>query len=257
MNNKFISVLLSVLVVIAVTGCNLKRPVVVPLKSYHYNSGATRSPVLIVLLPGVNDSPRKFQDYGFISDARARGLSADFVAVDTHLGYFEDKSIVRRLHADIIVPALQAGYRQIWLVGISLGGFGTLLYASYHPDEIEGIVLLAPYLGSEELIAEIKQQGGLDDWQIEASPFRAKKIWGWLKRYSSAYPDLPAIYLGYGKKDKLKDAQQLLASELDPGHVFTLKGKHNWKTWRRLWQVVLERKILAPGRHSASKNNPR
>lgn len=238
---------LSVLVIITVTGCNLNRPVVVPLKSYHYNSAATRSPVLVVLLPGVNDSPRKFQDYHFISDARDRGVSADFVAVDTHLGYFEDKSIVRRLHTDIILPALQTGYQQIWLVGISLGGLGTLLYASYHPDEIEGIVLLAPYLGSEELIAEIKHQGGLVNWQMQASPFRAKKIWGWLQQYASMHPDSPAIYLGYGKQDKLKDAQQLLASELDPGHVFRLSGKHNWKTWRRLWQLMLERKILLAG----------
>ena len=123
MKNIFIRLLLSIFLVTAVTGCYVNKPVVIPLKSNHYISGDVQAPMLIVLLPGIHDAPGKFQENNFISEAYSKGLAADFVAVDSHIGYFETHTIVERLRTDIILPARKAGYQKIWLVGISLGGF--------------------------------------------------------------------------------------------------------------------------------------
>ena len=53
--------------------------------------------------------------------------------------------MVDRLKEDVINPAKEKGYTKIWLVGISLGGLGSLLYAMEHPSDIEGMLVLAPY----------------------------------------------------------------------------------------------------------------
>ena len=43
----------------------------------------------------------------------------------------------------------------VWLAGISLGGLIALDYAASYPDELDGLCLLAPYLGNRMLTAEI------------------------------------------------------------------------------------------------------
>jgi len=197
-----------------------------------------------VLLPGIYDSPRKFHDNHFIADARSKGLSVDFVAVDSHIGYFEEHTVVERLHTDIILPAKKAGYKTIWLAGISLGGFGALLYAARYAGEIDGIVLLSPYLGSEKLIDDIKQSGGLNSWKMEHRQLPEEMMWAWAKDRLSSHSTSPALYLGYGKRDKYKNTLRLLRGIIDADHIFTTSGGHNWKTWRTLWQNVLRRNIL-------------
>ena len=65
----------------------------------------SRSSELIILLPGIHDKPADFVTKHFISDAREAGVQADFLTIDSHVGYFENSSIVQRLHTDIILPA--------------------------------------------------------------------------------------------------------------------------------------------------------
>ena len=200
--------------------------------------------MLIVLLPGIHDAPGKFQENNFISEAYSKGLATDFVAVDSHIGYFETHTIVERLRTDIILPARKAGYQKIWLVGISLGGFAALLYTTRHADEIDGIVLLSPYLGSDQLINEVKQPGSLGVEGKTSKQLYEQRVWKWVEENSSKYSEKPVIYLGYGKQDKFKDAHLLFAEALAPEYVFSISGKHNWKTWRALWQLVLKNNIF-------------
>jgi pimeloyl-ACP methyl ester carboxylesterase len=42
---------------------------------------------------------------------------------------------------------LTGGYGHVRAAGISLGGFGALLYASRYPEEVTGILAVAPFLG--------------------------------------------------------------------------------------------------------------
>ena len=61
----------------------------------------------------------------------------------------------------MIDPARREGKDNIWLVGFSMGGLGSLLYLREHPEYIEGVCLIAPFLGDEEIIEEIQAAGGV------------------------------------------------------------------------------------------------
>ena len=125
--------------------------------------------------------------------------------------------------------------------------FAALLYTTRHADEIDGIVLLSPYLGSDQLIEEVKQSGSLSAGDKTPKQLYEQKIWKWMEENPSKHSQKPVIYLGYGKQDKFKDAHQLLAEKIAPEYVFSISGKHNWKTWRALWQLVLKNNRWQPG----------
>ena len=148
---------------------------------------------LIAFLPGAWDVAEDFQRFGFVSQVRGRGLAADIVAVDSHVGYFNNGSIAERVRDEVVVPAREAGYRSIWLVGISLGGLGSMLYASRHPG-VDGIVALAPYLATRDVIAEVRHAGGLAAWAQTSEPAAGdweRRLLKWLPRLSRQAPPPP------------------------------------------------------------------
>src|SRR5947199_5637532 len=108
------------------------------------------------------------------------------VAVDAHLNYYLKGMIVDRLREDVIAPARQH-YDRIWLVGISIGGTGALLYASQHPEDLAGVVLFAPYLGEDKVIDEVAAQANLASWQppkAMAEDDFQRRIWRGLQVYT-------------------------------------------------------------------------
>jgi pimeloyl-ACP methyl ester carboxylesterase len=88
-----------------------------------------------------------------VAGLKPSACRADVVAVDASLAYYMDRSVVRRLHFEVVAPARAAGYRRILAVGVSMGGFGSLLLSEIHPSDLDGLVLIAPFLG-EGLIAQ-------------------------------------------------------------------------------------------------------
>ena len=50
---------------------------------------------------------------------------------------------IRRRGPHDEVDARARGYQQVWLIGMSLGGIGTLYYARAHTAEVTGILALA------------------------------------------------------------------------------------------------------------------
>ncbi len=56
--------------------------------------------------------------------ARDAGLTADIVAADAHLGYYERRVVHIRIDEDVIAAGTRSGPRRVWLAGISLGGLG-------------------------------------------------------------------------------------------------------------------------------------
>lgn len=205
---------------------------------------AGRAPALLVLLPGIGSAPAEFVDEGFVDALRRRGIAADVVVADSHFGYYADRSVFTRLREDIVLPARAAGYRQVWLVGISLGGFGALGYAVRHGDEISGVLALAPYLGPRRLLQEIGNAGGPRVWRsTQAAPGADeadREIWYRL----AGPPARPPIYLGYGVDDRFVDANRVLGELLPGGHVATAPGGHDWPVWRELWSGWLDRGLL-------------
>ncbi len=217
------------------------------MTAYYYSSGKQRAPALLVLLPGVNDSPFQFENNGFIRLAREHSLAADMVAVDAHMGYYLDGTIADRLDEDIVAPAVARGYDAIWFVGASLGGYGALVYAATHPGVVKGIVLIAPYLGARGYLSRIDRIEFLD--RIDTSAFNRydRKVWQWLHDYRANGWTSPALYLGYGAQDRYATTHRLLATALDPDKVVTLDGGHDWTTWRALWSKLLDRIALNSG----------
>lgn len=215
--------------------------ITVPIATTAFNRpGAERAQILLVFLPGIRDKAGVFAEKGFVSAVRGSGIEADMIGVEAHLDYYLKKQFLTRLKQDVIDPARERGYRNIWLVGISLGGFGAIWYDIEHPGDVTGVVALAPYLGEAEVIDEVTAAGGLPGWQppdnIEDDDQR--KIWRGLKNYQNRKLTLNRLYLGYGIRDKFAVPGGILAAILPPDQVFTSAGGHDWSSWRQIWDRI-------------------
>jgi S-formylglutathione hydrolase FrmB len=205
-----------------------------------------RSDTLLVFLPGAFLKPEDFEREGFVSAIRERDLAADALLVDADVSYYYDQTFIERLHDDILQPQRAQGYRSIWLIGISIGGFGALIHELARPGAVDGIVALAPYLGRRPLGAEIHKAGGLRAWKAPEGPPPDqevdRKLWPWLQQYAASTPakGLPPLYLGFGLADRFAANHRLLADALPAGRVFTTEGGHDWPQWSRLWRKVLD-----------------
>jgi pimeloyl-ACP methyl ester carboxylesterase len=198
-------------------------------------------------MPGLGDTPDAFFDHGFVHDAVRASDRCDLVAVDAHLGYYTSGTLRERIGRDVLLVAHARGYREIWMVGISLGGLGSLLVARDQPELVDGVVLLAPYLGDERIVRSVIDAGGLGRWQppevrqpTSVSQYTAA-LWSWLRGYVDRPSEMPALYLGYGTEDRLAPAARALAAVMPPSHVLTTSGGHDWGTWRILWRSLLAR----------------
>lgn len=234
-------------VCITVTGCvSPSREIVIPLRQITDIDQAGVSRTLIVFLPGLGDTAEHFVESGFFKAVRERALPWDLVSVDAHLGYYTKEIIAERLDADVIQPALDRGYTNIWLVGVSMGGLGAMLYAQNYPGKITGIVAIAPYLGDNAIIKDIRHAGGLRRWagdERDEQNFETR-LWHWLKAYIDMPEQRPPLYLLYGDHDKLSNSHKLLAGVLPAEKVHVIEGRHEWATWKKLWVDLLEMSLL-------------
>ena len=210
--------------------------------------GDTRVDTLLVLLPGAYDKPDDFLKQGFVDAVRERGIAADIALVDATVPYYRDRSVVARLDADVIAPARARGIRHVWIAGISIGGLGSLIYSESRRGVVDGLLLIAPYLGERSIAAEISASGGLVNWSLPGAiptDDDDRRLWRWLQiltRPSSAASTehLPAVYLGYGVDDRFATSHHLLAAALPDNRVFTAPGGHDWPAWRAVWTRLLD-----------------
>jgi pimeloyl-ACP methyl ester carboxylesterase len=224
----------------------LPAPTPLAIRQYRCASAPTRD--LMILLPGIGDLMEDYEFSGFIEAVMRTGAPADLIVVDAHFGYYLRRTVLERLRQDVVAPARAAGYDRVWLVGISLGGLGAALYATEHAGDLEGLVLLAPFLGNQALLREIAEAGGLRHWQPgeEREDDYQRRLWRWLKRHATPGEKLPALVLGYGDRDQFAPAGRLLAEALPADRVFIVPGRHDWRTWKRLWDALLAARCL-PG----------
>lgn len=225
---------------LAWAACARLRPTPVPLRTLDLSPPGVEK-TLVVFLPGRRDSPEDFRRYRFAEIAREAGGRADFVAVDAHPGYYFNKTIVDRLREDVFAPARRR-YERVWLVGISIGGTGSLLYSDLHPKDVDGIVLLAPFLGAEPVIEEIEKGGGLRSWvppPPDGSDDFERRLWTFLQRNERQGEGSIPVYLGWGERDRFARANALLGRGLPEGRTFRAPGGHDWKAWTALWRQVV------------------
>ena len=243
--------LLLVVVPTVLSCCAINRSALVPVPTIAYpNRSEGRAPALIVLLPGRHSRGGDFDRKRFVDMVRERGIDADLVEADLHLGYYRDGTSSTRLWDDIVAPARASGYERIWVVGISLGGSGAIGLAREHPEALTGVVLLSPFLGPPGMLETIQAAGGLHDWEPDpaAAPGSLKwfieQNWDFLRMRGATDGGRPALYLGYGRDEPMSPSLDLLAEALPEGHVIRLPGEHRWSTWQALWGEMLSRHIL-------------
>jgi pimeloyl-ACP methyl ester carboxylesterase len=218
----------------------------VPIRTVSLEQRPSKS--LVVLLPGRFDEAEDFARRRFPAIAREAGGTFDIVAVDAHLGYYRDGAIAERLEEDVIRPARARGYERIWLAGISMGGLGAIIYGELHPGGLDGVFLIAPYLGPDDGAAAVAAAGGLAAWTPPPGP---RDALGFADRIWAGAKDLAArpqpVVLAYGGDDKLAPAHRVLAASLPPGRVLVLPGGHDWEPWQAAWRQFVEAGFVERG----------
>lgn len=231
----------------ALSGCAVPPPTREPMDVHAFLAPSGSGERAVVFLPGRRDRPLDFVENGFLERLRAVQPDVDVYIPDAHLGFYLQCSVVTRLHEDVLAPLRARGYRQITLVGVSMGGLGALLYTYRHPQNVDGIALIAPYLGERDLVRSVGEAGGPGAWNGPRPTPGAmiggvRELWGWFGQWPERRPDVP-IHIAYGTDDRFAQANAMLAGLLPPENVLTTDGGHRWVVWSELW-----RQILAQGR---------
>jgi pimeloyl-ACP methyl ester carboxylesterase len=243
-------------------GCARMLPAPVPMQSLRYPS-PTSARCLIVFLPGAGDHADTYEQHGFVQAVRDHGLAADVVAADATIGYYVRGMLLPRLYEDVLAPALAKGYQHVWLVGISMGGMGTLMTARTFPGMASGVLLLGPFLGDAALAREVAAAGGLRRWEPGPVPEQLteetyqRQVWAYLKDATAT--GSPSLYLGWGESDRLGAQAEVLAAALPAGSAHHTPGGHDWPPWTKLFDEVLTTSALASecGQGTAAGTPPR
>lgn len=228
---------------LGLAGCGLvfRAPAPIPTIAY---AGADRAAPrdLLMLLPGRGDRAASFADQGLVRIAQQADPRLDVIAVDATTGYYIHRNLIPRLMEDVVQPARARGYRDLRIAGISMGGIGALLFAQHHPDAVSDVIVVAPFLGDDEVIEEIERQGGVTAWRppakLDPDDYQ-RDLWRWLKSCTDGTARCPRIFLGFGSEDRFVRAHRLLAAALPPGQVAVVPGGHDWDPWRQLFATIL------------------
>jgi pimeloyl-ACP methyl ester carboxylesterase len=212
------------------------------MRSIFYPATAgTRAPTQMIWLPGAYHRARDFLDEGFAQAAVQRRISIDLLFVDLEMRHLDDRDVLGRLRSEIVLPARESG-AAVWLAGISLGGLVALDYASSHSQELEGLCLIAPYLGNRMLLNEIGAAPGLAAWEPGklAESDTERRIWRYIKTRIDSRP----VFLGYGKDDRFSASHDMLAAAAPAARVEVVAGGHEWGTWLKLWERFLDAHLI-------------
>jgi pimeloyl-ACP methyl ester carboxylesterase len=215
------------------------------------------APTRVVLLPAAYAAPADFVQHGFVRAVRERSLELDLVFAGFELQEVSDRSVIGRLRHELLLPAHALGC-EVWMGGISLGGYLALDYAERYPGELAGLCLFAPYLGSHLITSEIERAEGLARWRPAEPPEDAlsedddeRRVWHFIRSLGTG--SLP-VHLGLGREDRFARRHALMAAVLPPDSVDLVSGGHDWPTWRRLWERFLDARLAPkprPGRSTA------
>ena len=200
------------------------------------------APLRVALLPAAYTGLEDFRKEGFVKAVRDRALPLDLVFVELTFQHVTDRTILGRLRQEVVLPARASGCRSLWLGGISLGGFVALAYTERYPEEVDGLCVLAPYLGNHIVTGEIQRANGVAKWTPGdlAEDDDERRIWRFIKeRHAWTAP----LHLGFGRDDRFAESHRLMAAALLPEDVDTVPGEHGWPAWRHLWENFLDARV--------------
>jgi pimeloyl-ACP methyl ester carboxylesterase len=241
---------------LAISACAVFHPAKIPMQVHEFRAKAdTPARTLLVMLPGRLGTANQFVAEGFVDMVLKAGYPLDVITAEAHIGYYYNKTVIERLRQDVILPAKARGYERIWILGISMGGLGAIWYDRTHPGDVDGLILLAPYLGDEQIVDEVEAAGGIRGWHQDEQDkgLFQKEIWALTKGYEDHQATAGRLFLGYGLQDRFARSNSLLAREIPAGQVATSHGSHDWPTWRFLLSRLLENQLL---RHEMEPHPP-
>ena len=203
-----------------------------------------RADTLFIMLPGALQGPEDFVREGFIRAVRERGLPLDLIMAELSFEQVAEFSALPDMHSHLIEPAQTAGYRHIWLAGISIGGYIAMAYAQRYPGWLAGMLLLAPYPGNRMTTGEISAAGGIHRWTPDSlAPDDAERgNWHWLKIHAAELE----VHLSYSADDRFANGHAMMAAALPPEQVTSIAGGHEWPVWQQLWQQFLDHRFVRP-----------
>jgi pimeloyl-ACP methyl ester carboxylesterase len=203
----------------------------------------------ILFLPAAYTGPEDFVQAGFVNAVRQRELPLDLVFAEVNLQHLADRTLLRRVRHELVLPARALGCQSVWLCGISLGGFIGLAFAERYTSEIDGLCLLAPYLGNHMVTGEIERANGVASWQPgELAPDDdERRVW----RFIQSQPGGVSIYLGYGREDRFANSHRMMAAALPPAGTRVVPGGHEWPVWSQLWEGFLDSQFVQQNRSVA------
>lgn len=191
---------------------------------------------LVVMLPGLGDNHSDLAYFQSVSEVESLPNlfpGAGWLAVDANLGYYRNGRILEEFQRTVLenYPG-----RNITLLGVSLGGFGSIILSAAEPERYRELILVAPFLGDKDFIERVRREGlqsRPDDSRSEQAYLR---IWRHLVEDKSASRRITVLV---GEDDRFASAVDLLAEKAPAITVFKGPGGHNWTTWRQLWQDFL------------------
>jgi pimeloyl-ACP methyl ester carboxylesterase len=197
----------------------------------------------VLMLPAAYSGPEDFVRAGFARAVRQRHLEVDLVFARLEPQHLTDRTVLTRVRQELLLPARAQGC-SIWLGGISLGGYVALCCAERYPQEIDGLCLFAPYLGSHIVTDEIARADGVCSWRPGeiAADDEERRIWRFIQTLGAGA--LP-IHLGLGREDRFAARHRLMAAALTPDSVDIVPGGHDWPTWYRLWENFLDARFVS------------
>lgn len=192
---------------------------------------------MVVVLPGVGDTLSRMRHSGIVEAVQKNMPDADVALVELTLPYYIKTPAANRLHDEIVKAARERGYEEIYLAGASMGGMGALMYENQHPKEIDGLILMAPFMGNAALLAEINAAGGLAKWEPGPAPAvlnantGPRENWRVVRSWAVDPGRAQHVWLICGQADRFHPAAELIASQLPKQNFITLEGGHGWKVW--------------------------
>lgn len=207
---------------------------------------------LVVMLPGRGDDLASMQRRKVAQAIQSAWPDADVVLTGLTMPFYRQGRAAQRLHDEIVAPARARNERPIWIAGISLGGMGAVLYEHDYPNQVDGMLLLSPYLGENAIHDEIRAAGGLAHWN--PGPAQAlgpdtfqHELWRTLKGWSEDSARARSVWLAYGDREPFRVPIELMSGSLPREHVLMLPGQHDWALWDSTLRALLERAGNADG----------
>ncbi len=148
------------------------------------------------------------------------------------------------------IPAIDSMYRtrakREWraVAGLSMGGYGALVYAMHHPDVFSACVGLSAAVRKDEDLAKVKEDTsvwgrtikGIYGESLVNEHWHANNPLDLVEKFDKADRQIPKFYIDCGDDDELLKGNIWLnfkMNQLGIPHEFRVRnGGHSWNYWR-------------------------